>query len=177
MTARIPPGRWTCESCEKTFDREKSGNRPIRFCSSPCYQEWRKKAGAKAGCFTVGNKPWNQNLKGIHLSPHSEFKPGCESNKRVPLGTVTFRQRSREGYQRAFVKVAEPNTWRERAIVIWEAHNGPLPIGYVVHHRDRNPTNDSPDNLQALSRLDHAIEHAQDRRRAQRQGNLFGETA
>lgn len=31
--------------------------------------------------------------------------------------------------------------------------------GYDVHHKDRNTRNNAPENLQVLSKLDHAIEH------------------
>lgn len=30
----------------------------------------------KRGDFSKGHKPWNKGLKGIHLSPETEFKPG-----------------------------------------------------------------------------------------------------
>lgn len=164
MSAPFTIGRWICEQCGNRFDREKSGARPIRFCAQKCYHAWNRKKGSGGGRFVKGAEPWNKNLKGIHLSPASEWQKGCESHKRVPVGTETIRHRSREKQPRAFVKVAEPNTWRERAIVVWErANDRPVPAGHVIHHKDRNPLNDDPTNLEAMTRADHAREHRHDR--------------
>jgi hypothetical protein len=43
---------------------------------------------------------------------------------------------------------------KRRPREIYEAHNGPIPEGYVIYHLDRIKTNDSPDNLIAVSRAD-----------------------
>lgn len=167
MIEPVTIGRWTCEHCADRFDRDKSGNRPIRFCSQKCYHAWNRAHGSNEGRFTKGSQPWNKGLKGIHLSPHSEWKKGCQSHKRLPVGTERIRHRRREKQPRAFVKVAEPNTWRERAVVVWEHHHGrPVPSGYVIHHRDHNPLNDDISNLQALTRAEHAREHRRTRLRA-----------
>jgi len=160
-------GRWVCEHCGERFDREKSGARPIRFCGQPCYHDWNRANKVAGGRFAKGNTPWNKDIKGIHLSPHSEWKPGCESHKRSAVGTVTLRHRQREQHRRAFVKIAQPDVWRERAVVVWEQHFGrKVPAGFVVHHKDRDPLNDSIDNLEAMSRADHAREHVNDRKGA-----------
>jgi len=57
------------------------------------------------------------------------------------------------------VKVAEPNVWRLRAVVVWENIHGPLPPGYLVHHDNRDSLDDSPGNLKALTRAEHLKEH------------------
>lgn len=41
--------------------------------------------------FKKGNIPWNKNKKGIHLSKATEFKKGCESIRRLKIGTITIR--------------------------------------------------------------------------------------
>lgn len=116
--------------------------------------------------FQTGQEPWNKGLKGIRLSPRTEWKKGCESNRKLPLGSVTIRHRKREKHPRAWVKVAEPNVWRERAKVEWEKVNGPIPCGMVIHHKDRNPLNDDISNLQAMTRAEHALEHEHELRSA-----------
>lgn len=45
------------------------------------------------------------------------------------------------------------------AVVVYEAHYGPVPPGCVVHHIDFNPENDHPLNLIALTRKVHARLH------------------
>jgi hypothetical protein len=60
---------------------------------------------------------------------------------------------------RAWVKVSRTR-WRPRALVVYELHYGPVPAGCVVHHVDRDSLNDAPENLVALTRAEHAAEHA-----------------
>lgn len=45
---------------------------------------------------------------------------------------------------------------------IWKAAHGPIPMGYDVHHKDRNPLNNDPSNLECLSRAEHNALHEQD---------------
>jgi len=42
---------------------------------------------------------------------------------------------------------------------IWEKIHGPIPEGYHVHHRDNDPTNNAPDDLELMSGGNHAREH------------------
>lgn len=152
--------RWVCEACGERFAREKSGNRPIRFCTQRCYHAWKRQNGGTAGQFKAGLTPWNKGVKGLHLSPQSEYKPGRVSENWVPVGTVTLRQHHNEKNVRAWIKVAEPNVWKMRAVAVWEAeHARPVPRGSVVHHRDRNALNDDPSNLQCMTRAEHIAEH------------------
>jgi len=95
---------------------------------------------------------------GNPLGIATRFKAGQAARNKLPIGSVTIRDR--KGVQRAFVKIAEPNVWRKRATVVWEAVNGKrLPRGYVVHHKDRNALNDDSSNLVALTRSQHIAEH------------------
>lgn len=114
--------------------------------------------------FTPGSKPWNKGVSGLHLSPDSEFKKGRTSEKQEEIGVE--RARTRRGETRYFVKVAQPSVWMPRARLVWEEYNGPLPLGNVVHHIDRNPENDAIQNLQAMTRAEHAREHYAETRAA-----------
>lgn len=42
---------------------------------------------------------------------------------------------------------------------IYETINGPIPKGYHVHHRDHDPINNDPSNLQLLTAREHALHH------------------
>ena len=102
--------------------------------------------------------PETEIQRGQRLSPHTEFKSGQPAPNRLPVGSVTVR--TLKGVRRAFVKIGEPSKWRERAKVVWEEHHDrPIPRGHVIHHRDRATLNDAPENLVALTRRQHAIEH------------------
>lgn len=53
---------------------------------------------------------------------------------------------------------------RSKHILVWEQLNGPLPKGWVVHHKDGNGHNNDISNLQAMSRGEHTALHASLRR-------------
>lgn len=146
----------TCERCGAEYATE---DKRRRYCGLPCYRE-RQREEPNAGTFRAGLVPWNKGVEGLHLSPATEFKPGQPARNHEPVGTVKIRQRrNRPESPRAFVKVAEPNVWRLRAVVAWEVEHGALPRGHVVHHKDRNSLNDAPGNLAALTRAEHIAEH------------------
>jgi len=111
------------------------------------------------GQFVRGSIPWNKGMKGIHMSPETEFKKGSVSANKLPVGSVTIRTRKRDNRQRAWVKIAEPSVWRPRALVVWEEHNGPIPKGHVIHKIDDDPLNDDVGNLSMLTRAEHMKLH------------------
>jgi len=127
--------------------------------------------------FQKGLVPWSKtHAKGMHLSPTSEFKPGARPANWTHVGTERIRN-DKNGAPRAFVKVAEPNVWKLRAVVSWEAKHGPLPKGKLVHHRNRDSLNDALENLQALTRAEHNLEHQPElvqHRKAARAGRRIG---
>lgn len=43
--------------------------------------------------------------------------------------------------------------------LVWEAFNGPVPEGYVVHHIDENKLNDRLDNLMLMTKEEHCAHH------------------
>jgi hypothetical protein len=89
-----------------------------------------------------------------------QFLAGKPPENRYAVGTVRIRTRRRgNGEQRAYIKVAEPNTWRLRAHVVWEQHAGPIPKGYEVHHRDENKLHDDLANLALVTRSEHLVLH------------------
>lgn len=46
-----------------------------------------------------------------------------------------------------------------RAVYVWEKYNGPIPKGYVIHHKDENHHNDNIENLQLVTRSEHGKIH------------------
>lgn len=114
------------------------------------------------GCHRREFIRWNKGIRGIHQSPSTEWKKGCTARNKMPVGSETIRKDKGNGAPRVYRKVADPNVWRLRAVIVWEELNGPVPKGRVIHHRDRNSLNDDPKNLQCLTRSEHASEHARD---------------
>lgn len=78
---------------------------------------------------------------------------GMRPRWRYPVGTTT----EKDGYLR--VKVAEPRVWRFVHRLVYEIAYGPIPRAHHVHHRDLNPLNNDPENLQAMTKVKHRSLH------------------
>jgi len=125
--------------------------------------EWqmiRKKKLAQGGIamrFAPGRATWNKGMKGLHLSPASEFKKGSVPANCKRLGTVTMRK-DRAGPIR-FIAVAgqtpQRHKWIPYAIYLWEKENGPVPAGFLVRHMDGDRLNDDLSNLKIVDRREH----------------------
>lgn len=98
-----------------------------------------------------------EGWKGHRRSPGTEFQPGQEGRKQ-PIGSLRLRYRRREKKQRAWVKAAE-GRWKLRAVIVWEETHGPVPRAHLIHHKDGNPLNDDPENLQLVTRAEHLSVH------------------
>ena len=46
--------------------------------------------------------------------------------------------------------------------VVWEYYNGPIPEGYEIHHKDRNPENNDISNLVCVSSATHEELHREE---------------
>lgn len=98
------------------------------------------------GYFKKGQEPPN---KGKKMSPEhyaksapTMFKKGFTPMQTCEVGTETWRD---DGY--LWVKVAQPNKWRQKHRIIWEAANGPAPSGSKIIFADGNRNNFAIDNL------------------------------
>ena len=114
---------------------------------------------ANSTAFKKGQVPWNKGISySVHGSEATRFKKGQRGRNWKPVGTVTFRK-DKTGTLRAFVKIAEPNIWKLRAVVIWEERYGPISRGLVLHHRNEDALHDVLGNLCVLTRAAHLNEH------------------
>ncbi len=100
------------------------------------------------GKFKSGHKPWNAGLKGIRLSPATEFKKGETTGENHP---------SWKGGEQKFTKdcvylYAGANKRIRRPKKVYEDINGPIPQGWVLYHLDGDRYNDDIDNLIAIPR-------------------------
>ncbi|WP_353853097.1 HNH endonuclease signature motif containing protein [Dehalobacter restrictus] len=111
------------------------------------YSRFKLNSG-RTGRFPKGNVPVNKGKKG-HSYPGmvaTQFKKGNIPRNWWPVGTEMLRA---DGY--IWKKVAEPNKWRQKHVLIWEAANGPRPVKHVVIFGDSNRSNFDPNNLILIS--------------------------
>jgi len=137
----------------------------------------RYKLGVKHGTFggRIGTPEspivpgWNKGMKidefmspeKIENSKATRFKNGNRPHNWRPIGSEWTDD---DGY--VYVKVRDvpgakrfgPNgNWKSRSRIVYEKHNGKLPDGHRIVHADRDPANDSPENLVAVSVHDYAV--------------------
>lgn len=97
--------------------------------------------------FEKGNIPVNKGKKGVGGWKPTQFKKGHRPASYKPVGTERINA---DGYQE--VKIADPNKWRFKHLVIWEAAHGSVPKGHAVIFADGDRSNVQLDNLLLVSR-------------------------
>lgn len=111
------------------------------------------RTGAAAGKrFTPGQRPWNAGLKGLQLSPATQFKKGNRPHTWVPVGSVS----EHDGYRHR--KIADTGDmatdWKSLHALRWERYRGPVPPGHAIVFKDRDRTNIKIANLECVSRAE-----------------------
>ena len=113
--------------------------------------------GGRATRFQVGGVSPNKGRKieewmspeGIVNSSKTRFKKGRPSQNIKPVGSERVNV---DGYIE--VKIAEPNKWRQKQRVVWEAAHGPVPADSIVSFIDGNKQNCELSNLRVMTRAD-----------------------
>jgi hypothetical protein len=77
---------------------------------------------------------------------HGSFYPPC-----LQYAGETWRQAKDKYYRNKFNELLHRRVYQD--------HFGPIPLGYVVHHKDHDRGNNSPDNLELMTRSEHTRHH------------------
>jgi hypothetical protein len=102
----------------------------------------------KDGTFEKGHIPWNKDLKGIHLSPTTEFKKGQKVGQdnnfwkggiQINTNDVVYL------HDGAGKRIRRPKK-------IYEDAGNVIPKNWVLYHIDKVMHNDELDNLIAIPR-------------------------
>ena len=100
------------------------------------------------GNFKKGHKPWNKDLKGIHLSQKTEFKKGQRTAEKVNTwkgGTQTNTNDCIYLYDGVGKRVRRPKKILENNGVV-------VPKGWIIYHLDKDKHNDDLTNLIPIPR-------------------------
>lgn len=108
----------------------------------------------RTGRFQKGQEPPNKGKKGICAAGCEKtwFKKGHIPANYRPVGSERV---NKDGYIE--VKVADPNKWRLKHRVVWEAVNGKISKGYIIIFRDNDKTNTDINNLMLIKQGTHAV--------------------
>ena len=102
------------------------------------------------GRFFKGLIPWNKGKKGIHLSPNTQFKKGQFVGQEHPSWKGGVQRMKND-----CVYIYTGNGKRERRPrLVWEAHYGEIPKGYLISHKDGDRYNDNIENLELITRAE-----------------------
>ena len=71
--------------------------------------------------------------------------------------TPSLRNITKFGYRRIMLKTRKQ---RFEHVLVWEAHHGPVPAGFEVHHKNENKLDNRIENLQLVTRLEHKRIHS-----------------
>lgn len=70
-----------------------------------------------------------------------------------------FRKDADSGY---YLSTRKIGTSRKRLhVYMWEKHNGKVPKGYEIHHKDEDKNNNEIDNLMCMTRKEHLKWHSE----------------
>lgn len=100
------------------------------------------------GKFKSGHKPWNAGLKGIRLSPATEFKKGETTGE----GHPSWKGGEQKSSNDCVYLYAGANKRVRRPKKVYEDAHGKVPKGWIIYHLDGDRYNDSSENLIAMPR-------------------------
>ena len=157
----IAPGRSSSEIADLVNARYGPGT-----ISAGQVYIYKKNHGIQSGIDTRFKKGQVPHNKGTHpptcgRMAETQFKKGNLPHNTLPIGTELVRD---DGY--LWVKLADPNVWKQKHRLIWGEHNGPIPEGGLVVFRDGDRMNTDISNLALIdksvnARLNHmGIRHA-----------------
>ena len=145
----IPMARHKC----KTLGLKKN----LDYILCKCTELGEKLGEAGAGNrFKKGHIPANKGKKMEEfMTPEvlakfksNQYKKGRKPENWLPVGSEAI---TRDGYIQ--VKIAEGMfQWRLKHRLVWEEHNGPIPVGHNIQFKDSNRLNCDIDNLYIISK-------------------------
>lgn len=151
----VAPGRLRSEVTEMLNDKFNLELRLKQVEST--MKRFKIKNGIDAR-FKKGQESYNKGKPGYANEKNiaTRFKKGSVPINKKPVGSEQIRTFKRRG-PGIYVKIAEPNVWREKNLVVWEEHNGPIPKGVVITYLDGNRLNTDIDNLAMITKEEHLM--------------------
>ncbi|MDN5307965.1 MAG: hypothetical protein PWP16_1328 [Eubacteriaceae bacterium] len=107
----------------------------------------------RTGYFEKGHEPANKGKKGSDYGwEPTQFKKGNRPENALVVGTEINRP---DGYK--WVKIAEPNIWKQKHRIIWEEVNGDIPDNHVLIFLDGDKQNICLENLMLITKQERLI--------------------
>lgn len=127
------------------------------YCSRKCANEARRRALSKQVTRTCENCGRAYTVKPSKANVSRFCSARCRSR-----WVATHMPRKRKPYiidSSGYRLVWVGDRYRPEHIVVWERAHGPIPPGYVVHHKNLNRQDNRLENLQLMTRAEHIALH------------------
>jgi hypothetical protein len=118
------------------------------------------------GIFKKGIEVWNKGIKGLQLSPETQFKKNSIPHNALPEGTIVTRFHKKYNEYYKMIKPAGSRKLVFFSRYVWEQAYGEIPKGYIIRFKDKNSLNCELENLEMVSRK----QNAQNNRNSQKAG-------
>lgn len=110
----------------------------------------RLQKGNQATQFPKGHEPWNKGMKGLDIGgKETQFKKGHKPANHKPVASERIDE---DGY--TYIKIAEHTRWVLKHRYIYEQHHGKLEPHMIVTFIDKDISNFSIDNLEAITKVE-----------------------
>lgn len=134
----------------------------IDLCDDDEFACWFRstRSGVRAARLKHGIIRTSQRYRGkdgIRKSMSTEFVKGHRPTNAHEAGKVYVRKEHGKPVVMVSVERGRPIRY---ALHVWTEAHGPVPKGMIVVHRDGDPLNCEPGNLEAISRGEHARRNA-----------------
>ena len=156
------PAILVCQRCQENFLAKRSD---AKWCPECRIENSRERAKeydlhSKGVCGTCG-KEIVRGAK-LCLSCSNKTRRGKYTGENNPNWKKGITQSGGYIYERVLGETRPGGApkYKGQHILVWEAANGPLPSGYIVHHLNGIGTDNRLENLFAASRKDHGLLHS-----------------
>lgn len=146
-----------CDYCEKIFKKYNNSSK-LNFCETACKAEWQKENLTKNNNPFFGRAHTDETKQKI-----SKLNKGRLSGKKNPNWKRGFRTR-KDGYLRTSKDEYLHRLAFEKAI------GRKLKSDEIIHHKDRNPSNNDITNLELMTNSQHRKLHSKNQKRNTRGG-------
>ena len=116
------------------------------------------KAQKAVNHFKKGHKTWNKGMKGLRLSPHSEFKKGNLPHNAKEDGEITIHT-DKCGAKYKLIRLSL-GVWQPYHRYVWEQAHGPIPKSTIITFKNKDTLDCRLENLKLISRADNLRRNA-----------------
>lgn len=162
----MPLRAFTCQQCDIPFERVVANTRTARFCSRSCTTTWNMAHGPQSTSSRIERviesnqrRKGESRPKGTHKAPHLSALNAIPGRS-AEIGRNSAAKRGDAQRGKGQGKTYRKHSGRHEHRKVMEEKIGRLlSSNEIVHHKDHDKFNNSPENLEIMTRAEHARHH------------------